>query len=364
MEDLLFSMLPCALTQPYYTSTKGRGLLRKLMKPAQAFAWRSLERTIIKQFHLEGPLIPEQPLKSDLLLSGQVVESTWYELVERSMLASNTRKAASKRRSRFVGGWWRRKSKPRSGRGSAAGSERLSITTEQPEAAYGSSHADNAESGAAWPASSAFMLSGMGSSSAKGQRGSMLADAIIAERGPQSGGGQMGYESPRGSPSHPQGGAGSGGEPPGSPRTFNAAAAGAPMSPRSPRPGGPSSMAYADDAFEGPAGTSSGDYGATWAQRRQMALQQRAQRGRKSNMSMDGNACVSIRPVRGEVAQFTQQGVLLADGQHLPADLVLYCTGYTKSYDFLDGGVKVGAAERNLACWCAKAHATALPGAT
>jgi hypothetical protein len=105
-------------------------------------------------------------------------------------------------------------------------------------------------------------------------------------------------------------------------------------------------MFTGEDASEDPAGVqagaSSAGYGSTWAQRKQVTLQQRGRSGKKSNMGTDSNICVSIRPVRGEVAQFTQQGVLLSDGQHLPADLVLYCTGYTKSYDYLDGGVKVG----------------------
>jgi hypothetical protein len=48
-----------------------------------------------------------------------------------------------------------------------------------------------------------------------------------------------------------------------------------------------------------------------------------------------------IHPIRGDVARFTSKGVVLTSGQQLPADVVLYCTGYTKHYNWLDGAITV-----------------------
>jgi hypothetical protein len=48
-----------------------------------------------------------------------------------------------------------------------------------------------------------------------------------------------------------------------------------------------------------------------------------------------------IHPIRGDVARFTSKSVVLTSGQQLPADMVLYCTGYTKQYNWLDGAITV-----------------------
>jgi hypothetical protein len=48
-----------------------------------------------------------------------------------------------------------------------------------------------------------------------------------------------------------------------------------------------------------------------------------------------------VTAVQGMVAGFMSHGVRLVSGGVLPADIVVYCTGYTKSYDYLEGSVKV-----------------------
>mmetsp|Transcript_4229 Transcript_4229/g.7522 ORF Transcript_4229/g.7522 Transcript_4229/m.7522 type:complete len:908 (-) Transcript_4229:593-3316(-) len=47
-----------------------------------------------------------------------------------------------------------------------------------------------------------------------------------------------------------------------------------------------------------------------------------------------------VHSIRGEIHRFTRNGIILQDGSFLPADLVLYCTGYAKSYDILDGATR------------------------
>ncbi|KAG2482298.1 hypothetical protein HYH03_018762 [Edaphochlamys debaryana] len=48
----------------------------------------------------------------------------------------------------------------------------------------------------------------------------------------------------------------------------------------------------------------------------------------------------SLTTIKGEINRFVRNGVILQDGSFLAADVVLYCTGYTKSYEFLDGDMR------------------------
>ena len=42
----------------------------------------------------------------------------------------------------------------------------------------------------------------------------------------------------------------------------------------------------------------------------------------------------------GEIHSFTQTGLFLQDGSFERADVVLYCTGYTKTYEYLPGDLR------------------------
>ncbi|KAJ9520088.1 hypothetical protein QJQ45_030011 [Haematococcus lacustris] len=60
---------------------------------------------------------------------------------------------------------------------------------------------------------------------------------------------------------------------------------------------------------------------------------------------LDNKAAKWIMPgavptVRGSIQSFTANGILLQDGSFLRADLVLFCTGYTKSYEYLPGTLR------------------------
>ncbi|PNW82892.1 hypothetical protein CHLRE_06g298550v5 [Chlamydomonas reinhardtii] len=48
----------------------------------------------------------------------------------------------------------------------------------------------------------------------------------------------------------------------------------------------------------------------------------------------------SLEAIRGEVNRFVRNGVILQDGSFHAADLVLYCTGYAKTYDYFDGPMR------------------------
>lgn len=47
-----------------------------------------------------------------------------------------------------------------------------------------------------------------------------------------------------------------------------------------------------------------------------------------------------VETVKGEINRFVRNGIILHDGSFLAADLVLYCTGYIKSYEYLDGDMR------------------------
>ncbi|KAG2429055.1 hypothetical protein HXX76_011296 [Chlamydomonas incerta] len=48
----------------------------------------------------------------------------------------------------------------------------------------------------------------------------------------------------------------------------------------------------------------------------------------------------SLEPIRGEVNRFVRNGVILQDGSFHAADVVLYCTGYAKTYEYFDGPMR------------------------
>ena len=52
----------------------------------------------------------------------------------------------------------------------------------------------------------------------------------------------------------------------------------------------------------------------------------------------------------GEIHHYDEDGVVLQDGSHLDVDLVIYCTGYSKTYDFLEPGGWGGAGGGGAGC--------------
>ncbi|GLC42610.1 hypothetical protein PLESTM_001356100 [Pleodorina starrii] len=48
----------------------------------------------------------------------------------------------------------------------------------------------------------------------------------------------------------------------------------------------------------------------------------------------------ALLTVKGEINRFVRNGVILQDGNFVAADLVLYCTGYLKTYDYLEGDMR------------------------
>ncbi|KAG2496946.1 hypothetical protein HYH03_004952 [Edaphochlamys debaryana] len=47
-----------------------------------------------------------------------------------------------------------------------------------------------------------------------------------------------------------------------------------------------------------------------------------------------------VTSTKGEINRIVRNGVILQDNSFLPVDLILYCTGYSKSYDFLEGSMR------------------------
>ena len=65
------------------------------------------------------------------------------------------------------------------------------------------------------------------------------------------------------------------------------------------------------------------------------------------DMLQDGK----IKALSGAIDKFTETGVILTDGTELPADLVIYGTGFAKNYDIFDKVIQEKLAIRKDACW-------------
>ncbi|GIL75068.1 hypothetical protein Vretifemale_4905 [Volvox reticuliferus] len=51
--------------------------------------------------------------------------------------------------------------------------------------------------------------------------------------------------------------------------------------------------------------------------------------------------CEQLTAIKGEINKFVRNGVILLDGTFRPADVILYCTGYKKSYDYLEADLRL-----------------------
>jgi putative flavoprotein involved in K+ transport len=58
-----------------------------------------------------------------------------------------------------------------------------------------------------------------------------------------------------------------------------------------------------------------------------------------------------VKLVRGQVDHLTEHGVVLADGTELPADLIVYATGYNSMNGWAAELISQGVADRVGKCW-------------
>ena len=66
------------------------------------------------------------------------------------------------------------------------------------------------------------------------------------------------------------------------------------------------------------------------------------------DMLQDGK----IKALSGAIDKFTETGVILTDGTELPADLVVYGTGFAKNYDIFDKVIQEKLAiQKDAGCW-------------
>ena len=222
MEQVVFSTLPNLLLPPYYTSGKLRRFAQGLLRPSQKLAWQAMQQSIQKQFKLEGCLEPGVPLEKDLFYGGQILESTWNQLIyQNNMEKKGISSSSSCSKSSMWKGLFRKKG--------------LSSSMSAPDLqAFDSGNMD----------SSASIAS---SSITSSSRDSIHDLTELSSCSTDSSG--LGINKPK----------------------------------------------------------------------------------------------AVIRPLQGEVATFVHNGIYLRGGEFVEADVVLYCTGYTKSYDYLEGSVKVSA---------------------
>jgi hypothetical protein len=82
LQRFLFSQLPSLLLPPYYTAPASEQGLAKLSSPLRRGLWRWLQRSIVQQCGLQGGLLPSLPLQQDLLFYGQVADAQWSSILQ------------------------------------------------------------------------------------------------------------------------------------------------------------------------------------------------------------------------------------------------------------------------------------------
>merc|ERR1712087_993049 len=58
-----------------------------------------------------------------------------------------------------------------------------------------------------------------------------------------------------------------------------------------------------------------------------------------------------VNAMKGTIARFTKSGVILTDGTEVQADVVVFGTGFTKSYDYLDATMQALLGRENDGLW-------------
>ncbi|KAF6256154.1 hypothetical protein COO60DRAFT_1640917 [Scenedesmus sp. NREL 46B-D3] len=295
LQSFLFSQLLSLLLPPYYNAPASQQALAKLTAPLQRGVWRWLQRSIAQQCGLAAGLLPSMPLQQDLLFYGQVVDAEWSSILQQQQQQGGRATAAEAGAAGVITG---------ASRNTAALSVMPSMLL---RVLHGSAAAD--------------------SSSRKGSRG---ADGSNTQQ-PQSAGSssssrangsckgvwrgflhrQSAARSPRSTSSTAMSGA--------------AAGSGPPMSRT------PVSRPQLD-------GTSaSTDAKAAEAEDGRGACCLKSCNG--SSGSSSGSACAVV-PLFGEVERLRRDGLLLRSGGAVGADVLLYCTGYNRSYEFIDEGLR------------------------
>jgi hypothetical protein len=82
LQRFLFSQLPSLLLPPYYTAPASQQGLAKLSAPLRRGLWRWLQRSIVQQCGLQEGLLPSLPLQQDMLFYGQVADAQWSSILQ------------------------------------------------------------------------------------------------------------------------------------------------------------------------------------------------------------------------------------------------------------------------------------------
>jgi hypothetical protein len=381
--DLFFSRAaPALLLPPYYTAGPLRRLAAAAASPLQRLAWWAVERAIVRQFDLRGPLLPKVPLREDLFFGGQILDATWTRLVQYGAQGGGGRSSLNDgAESVSTGGG--------GGTGGASGGGGGAGVTGR-GFGFGLGGGGRGSGGA--------LSSRLGGGPGSGGRRSRGSRGSGGAAGPASGGYRSGPDP------FERTGSGSGSDLP-------AAGGGADLSPL---PDGAAAVAPSpshshplptvaeaeaehhhqrqhhhdqglivlpaapdDPAAAPPAATFASPFSAAAATAGNGSPPPTARAHSTSRLAsavllpptassyppaadacaaptntagssdplspLSGGArpqCCHVRPLLGEVARFLPRGVVLRSGEEVYCDAVLYCTGYQKTYDYLDGGLK------------------------
>jgi hypothetical protein len=348
VQELLFSSLTGLLVEPYYTASTARRALSTVLGPLRGAVWRYLEGAITRQFGLQGALVPTQPLQQDLLYSGQIVDAAWVKLItlHAPKGQQHTPRAAPQG---LHGSVLSRQHSASSSKGSGYSQERLAAPGGAGSRKGRSGGSTRQEAGAVSGGFLKRLTGGWWSGRRRGREGrSGDARSGRASTHSSSGGSAPARSSSAGPSSRRSSNSGTGQYP----RASTSQPGDTPVT--SPRRDGRGAEPFSRSSSRR---SSPGGYEQQETSSPSPSPEPTTPRGGRR---------VKIVPKQGRVAHFTRRGLVLDDSSYLAADLVLYCTGYTKSYEYLPGSVKVrkggggkggggeggGQRRRPLVGWC------------
>jgi hypothetical protein len=286
LQRFLFSQLPSLLLPPYYTAPASQQGLAKLSAPLRRGLWRWLQRSIVQQCDLQEGLLPSMPLQQDLLFYGHAADAEWSSIVQRQQQKGGAHAAsatsAATAAAGAAGGIV-----GASGSTSALSSMQSQLLCLKP----GGAATDCSNIGASEDAnSSAQQLQGAASGGSKASK--KLFCGFLRRRR---------HASPACSNSSTA-------------IKFPTAADATPVVNAEHQGTSHSSRGKDSSSCSGGSSSSSSSSGCT------------------------------VVPLFGEIERLGRDCLLLRSGGAVGADVVLYCTGYNRSYEFLDEVLKVGAA--------------------
>jgi hypothetical protein len=293
LQRFLFSRLPSLLLPPYYTAPASQQHLARIGAPLRDSLWRWLQRSVMQLLGLQGELLPRLSLQQDLLYYGQVADAEWSSIVLQQQQQGGKAAAAA--------------AVPAASGGvvGASGSTAVLSSMQQRQlrtsAVAASTAGSGVQTGTDHSACNMQQQQGAGSSSSSRSRGSLHKGLLRGFLHRRSTAASLACSS-----------------------ISSIACSGTPANENR---SGNSNSSSSEERLSRENSSSCNSGNAC---------------GGSGNSSGSSSGCTVV-PLFGEVERLGRDCLLLRSGGAVGADVVLYCTGYSRSYEFLDEALRVSA---------------------